>query len=285
MRPEHGVWRRWPLPAVFAWVGGWALMLTASWLGWPAGVALLLGLVPGLWFQGWVPAGWRRWVVLGGLPLLMLTTAGASSVGPWGWLALALLMLALYPLQAWRDAPVFPTPPEALRCLGEAVALAPDSEVLDAGSGLGHGMVALRQAFPLARIHGVESSLALVMLSRWRLRRGYRHNLDRNPEPGSSSTSGALDPSTATPRVLRGDMWAISWAGFDLVYLFQRPESMPRAWDKACREMAAGAWLVSLEFDVPGVTAARRLTCPDGRNLWIYQLGGANGSVAGRFGR
>ena len=47
-------------------------------------------------------------------------------------------------------------------------------------------------------------------------------------------------------------MWARSWAGVDLVYLFQRPESMARAWDKARAELAPGAWLVSLEFDIPG---------------------------------
>jgi hypothetical protein len=57
------------------------------------------------------------------------------------------------------------------------------------------------------------------------------------------------------------------------VYLFQRPESMRRAWDKACGEMKAGAWLVSLEFEVPGEAPVHRLTCPDGRFLWIYRLG------------
>lgn len=261
------------------------LMLTASWLGWPAGVALLLGTVPALWFQGWVLPGWRRWTVLGGLPLLMLTSAGVSSVGPGGWLALALLLLAVYPLQAWRDAPVFPTPPQALRGLGEVVALNPGAAVLDAGSGLGHGMVALRQAFPLARVQGVESSLLLVMLSRWRLRREHRCNPDCNSGQGASSLSSAFGPSGAAHRVLRGDMWALSWAPFDLVYLFQRPESMRRAWDKACSELVAGTWVVSLEFEVPGVAPTSRLTCPDGRILWIYRLGGQRDSVASRFGR
>lgn len=285
MRPEYRAWRRWPLPAVFAWAGGWTLMLTASWLGWPAGIALLVGMVPALWFQAWVLPGWRRWVVLGGLPLLMLTTAGVSSVGPGGWLALALLLLAVYPLQAWRDAPVFPTPPQALRSLAEAVALAPGAAVLDAGSGLGHGMVALRQAFPLARVQGVESSLLLVMLSRWRLRREQRRNPDCTPGRESCSVFNTFVPASESLRVLRGDMWAMSWAGFDLVYLFQRPESMRRAWDKACSELAAGAWVVSLEFEVPGVPPTGRLTCPDGRFLWIYRLGGHRDSVASRFGR
>lgn len=274
VRPESRAWRRWPLPAVFAWTGGWLLLLTASWLGWPAGVALLLGMVPALWLQGWVPSGWRRWMMLAGLPLLLLTTAGVSSVDPWSWLALALLLLALYPLQAWRDAPVFPTPPEALRDVGEVVTMTPGAAVLDAGSGLGDGMVALRQAFPLARVYGVESSLLLVMISRWRLWRDHRRNPERTPNPDSSSCSSALGSSSSASRVLRGDMWAMSWTRFDLVYLFQRPESMPRAWDKACSEMAAGTWLVSLEFEVPGVAPVRRLTCPDGRCLWIYRLGG-----------
>ncbi|MEI6026898.1 MAG: class I SAM-dependent methyltransferase [Betaproteobacteria bacterium] len=268
-------------------------MLTASWLGWPAGLALLLGTVPALWFQAWVLPGWRRWLVLGGLPVLMLTTAGVSSVGPGGWLALALLLLVVYPLQAWRDAPVFPTPPEALRGLGEAVTLAPGAAVLDAGSGLGHGMVALRQAFPLASVQGVESSLLLVMLSRWRLRRECRRNpdsnrdsnADSNPDLESSSRSSAFGPSIAAQRVLRGDMWAMSWARFDLVYLFQRPESMRRAWDKACSELAPGTCLVSLEFEVPGVPPTSRLTCPDGRILWIYRLGAQRDSVASLFGR
>jgi len=258
-------WRRWPLPAVYAWGGGWGLMLAASWLGWPAGGALVLGVAPALWFQAWVAAGWRRWMVLGGLPLLMVITAGVSAVGSWGWLGLALALLVLYPLQAWRDAPVFPTPRNALQGLAEELSLAPGGAILDAGSGLGHGMQALRQAFASARIQGVESSLVLVLLSRWRLRRAIGHNRR----------------STVPPcKVIRGDMWSCPWGGFDLVYVFQRPESMQRAWDKACREMFEGAWLVSLEFEVPGVATARELTCPDGRILWIYRLGRQRDSVS-----
>jgi hypothetical protein len=254
------------MPAVFAWGGGWLLMLAASWLGWPAGGALLLGMVPALWAQGLVAAGWRRWAVLAGLPLLMLTTAGVSAVSPWGWLGFAVLLLVLYPLQAWRDAPVFPTPRSALQNLAEVVSLEPGAAVLDAGSGMGHGIAALRRAFPAARIDGVESSLPLVLWSRRRLHR-----------EGASSGPRC--------RVRRGDMWTCSWAEFALVYVFQRPESMQRAWHKASAEMPAGAWLVSLEFEVPEATPISRQTCPDGRPLWIYRLTGEQDSTEGRFGR
>ena len=44
-------------------------------------------------------------------------------------------------------------------------------------------------------------------------------------------------------RVAQGDLWRADWSGYQLVYLFQRPESMARAWAKGCAEMArAPGW-------------------------------------------
>ena len=73
-------------------------------------------------------------------------------------------------------------------------------------------------------------------------------------------------------RVQRGDMWALTWSGHELVYLFQRPETMARAWAKAQAEMAPGSWLVSLEFAVPGVAPLHQLDAGGGRPLWVYRL-------------
>ena len=67
-------------------------------------------------------------------------------------------------------------------------------------------------------------------------------------------------------------MWATSWADQDMVYLFQRPETMPRAGQKALSEMAPGAWLVSLEFPVPAVEARARLETVPGKPVWIYRI-------------
>ena len=57
-----------------------------------------------------------------------------------------------------------------------------------------------------------------------------------------------------------------------MVYLFQRPESMPRAAEKAERELRAGAWMASLEFSVPTLLPQQMLRCSDGRCVWLYQL-------------
>ena len=54
-----------------------------------------------------------------------------------------------------------------------------------------------------------------------------------------------------------------------MVYLFQRPESMQRAWDKARRDMRPGTWMVSLEFDVQG--GAR--VCPYRDRRWSTGCG------------
>ena len=120
----------------------------------------------------------------------------------------------------------------------------PRSLVLDAGCGLGHGLRALHRAYPRARLEGVEWSWPLALAARLRCRQAL---------------------------VRRADLWAGSWAPYDLVYLFQRPETMPRAMDKAARDLPPGAWLVSLEFPAASLTPDQVLRLPDGRPLWMYR--------------
>jgi hypothetical protein len=248
----------WPRPALFAWLSGWALVLMASSMEVPRGWALLLGMLPAVWAQSRTTGPWRRAAVMFGLPVCFTLAFGLGAVPPWVWLLAVGAVLGVYPLQAWRDAPIFPTPGDALLELPSVACLPEGARILDLGSGLGHGMAALRRAYPGALVEGVERSLSLVLLSRLR---------------------------TGVHGVRHGDMWRGSWAGFSLVYCFQRPESMLRVWSKACVDLAPGAWLVSLEFEVPGAQPVARLTCQDGRPLWIYRLGGPLSSVSGRSGR
>jgi len=72
-------------------------------------------------------------------------------------------------------------------------------------------------------------------------------------------------------RVRRADIWAVDWSGYDLVYLFQRPESMPRAMEKAALELRPGAWLVSLEFEAAGWAPQAQLKNVDGKPVWLYR--------------
>ena len=238
---------RWPLPALLAWAAGWMAMLALGRMqALPPALAMVGGVLVAAAPALFAGTFWRRVIVAAGFPLSLLASGAGAVLPPWAWLLpLAALALA-YPVTAWRDAPVFPTPRDALAGLDRHVALGASASVLDAGCGLGHGLRALRAVWPQARLAGVERSWPLAVATRLRC---------------------------PWARVARGNMWRASWAAHDLVYLFQRPESMVRALAKADAEMRAGSWLVSLEFEAAGRRPHARMDMPSGRPVWIYRIG------------
>ena len=247
----------WPLPALIAWGAAWALFAAAP----RAGVAPLAGFVAGLVLvavAAWrldAPA-WRKLILVAGYPLSVVVAGGVAGALPaWAWLLPLGLLLAVYPVQAWRDAPVFPTPSGALAGLAAAAPLPAGARVLDAGCGLGAGLRALRSEYPEARLEGLEWSWPLALACALRCRFG-----------------------STRAQVRRGDIWAADWSGYDLVYLFQRPESMARAMEKAGRELRPGAWLASLEFAATGWRPAARLGAPGAKPVWLYRAPPSRGA-------
>jgi len=181
-----------------------------------------------------------------GFPLslaTMVASSGPTLIPAWAWLVPLALLLLVYPINAWRDAPIFPTPPDALQELPQHAPLAGGALVLDAGCGAGHGLQALHAAYPQAELHGLEWSGLL----RW--------------------VSAVRCPWA---RVRRGDIWLADWSAYDMVYLFQRPESMTRAVIKA-GELKDGAWLVSLDFEATHLRATARYRAPGGKMVWLYR--------------
>jgi len=239
----HLIHRLWPLPAVLTWLAAWGVFAALQRSGagplLALGCACALGVAASLLGTNW----WRRLMIGLGFPLL-LVVSGAVSLPAWIWLLPLLVLLLIYPLNAWRDAPLFPTPVHALKDLAAQAPLGPGAMVLDAGCGLGDGLKALRSAYPQAQLHGLEWS--------WPLR-------------------GLCALRCPWARVRQGDIWQADWSAYDLVYLFQRPESMPRAVAKASTELKPGAWLVSLEFEALALQPQACLRAPDGRPVWLYQ--------------
>ena len=236
----------WPAPALVAWLAAAAVHAATLHLALPPVLALLAALLVLAGVAARTPGLLRRALVLGGFPAA-LALLGSSGLPAWSWLLPAALLLVLYPVQAWRDAPLYPTGSRALQGLAPQLPLPGGARILDAGCGLGHGLAALAEQWPQAALTGLERSRLLAVLARRRC-----------PQA----------------RVLRGDMWRHDWSGYDLVYLFQRPESMDPAWRKACREMRPGSWLVSLDFPVDGVTPQARLQSPGERPVFAYRVGG-----------
>jgi SAM-dependent methyltransferase len=235
--------RTWPLPALLSWALGWGVFSLLSGLAAPLAVAIAAGVGLGAALSVLGSTPWRRVFIAAGFPLSLAASGLATTLPAWGWLLPLALLLLVYPLNAWRDAPLFPTPVEALRGLSGLVPLPAGARVLDAGCGLGDGLRELQREYPGAALNGLEWSWPLRLLCGWRCR---------------------------FAEIRRGDIWAADWSRYDLVYVFQRPESMDRAAEKATRELHPGAWLASLEFDAPGFAPTRVVDCPDGRRLWLY---------------
>jgi hypothetical protein len=241
---------RWPLPALLVWGLSWALFWALQQTKTDSSIALALGSAVGVVLSFLGQSWWRRSMVALGFPLSVVLSGGVSLPG-WAWLIPLAVLLLIYPVNAWRDAPLFPTPRDALRDLAQHAPLPAGALVLDAGSGLGDGLKALKKAYPAAQLHGLEWS--------WPLR-----------------LACALRCPWA--RVRRGDIWRADWSPYGMVYLFQRPESMARAMAKALAELPSGSWLVSLEFEVTGYEPHVRLEAPDGRAVWVYHMSASPGS-------
>ncbi len=159
--------------------------------------------------------------------------------------------------------PLFPSRP-AVWALVEA--LLPEDRhgsVLDMGSGTGGFCLHLAERRPNCQVRGIEWAFLPWLLSRVRAR--YR---------GSAS------------RFMHGDFRRHNLAGYDLVFVYLSPAFMPALWEKACREMKPGAWLVSCEFAVAG-HAAQPLAgsdVPGVPPVYAWRMGapaaGANSSLS-----
>ena len=235
----------WPLPALLSWALGWALFALLRSVDAPLALSITAAVALGAALSVVGSTPWRRIFIAAGFPLSLAASGLAGAMPAWGWLLPLVLLALVYPLNAWRDAPLFPTPVGALQGLGKLAPLESNAHILDAGCGLGDGLRELHREYPQAATHGLEWSWPLRMLCAWRCR---------------------------FAAVRRGDIWAADWSGYDIVYVFQRPESMDRAAEKATREMKSGAWLVSLEFDAPSFAATKVIECADGRRLWLYRV-------------
>jgi hypothetical protein len=239
----------WPLPALLTWALCWAVFAGLRSLEARDWAALVLATAIGGVASLLSDRRWRRLLVATGFPLSFLASGFGAALPAWAWLLPLAALFALYPLHAWRDAPMFPTPQGALSGLARVAWLDGESpRVVDAGCGLGDALRELHRQYPQARLEGLEWSwplrIACAIRCRW-LR--------------------------VPARVRRADIWKADWSPYAMVYLFQRPESMPRAVRKAARELRCGAWMASLEFEAAELEPTAVHACADGRPLWLYQ--------------
>jgi SAM-dependent methyltransferase len=240
---------RWPLPALLVWVLAWGGHEVTRALAGPPWAAFCVACVIGLAGTMLGNSRLQRVIIAAGFPVSLAALGMGTALPVWIWLLPLVGLLILYPIRTWGDAPLYPTPRRALEGLHAAAPLAGErsrggARILDAGCGVGDGLKALRSEYPHATIDGVEWSWPLVAICGLRC-------------PWAD--------------VHQGDLWKVNWHGYDLVYLFQRPESMFRAVEKASREMRPSAYLVSLEFEAPEPKPVATLLGPGGQRVFVYR--------------
>ena len=200
---------RWPLTALGVWGAAWYVFNLLVAQGLHSSVAMLFATLVGV---SAAAVGWRRNMsqaraaaLAMGFPV-SFWLMGTASLPAWVWLLPLVLIIWIYPLHAWRDAPIFPTPLNALRDVPRYAILPAQAKILDAGCGAGDGLKALRLAYVNAQWIGIEFSRPLSWVAKFRC---------------------------PWAEVRCGDIWQDHWGAYDMVYLFQRPETMPRAVAKA----------------------------------------------------
>lgn len=247
-------WAR-PLGVAAFWLAQWAGYVALAANGVERHTAFIVAAGAAIFAVRRAQGGTRKALLVAGFPasFAALLLAHHAGLPGWAWLAPLAAGLLIFPRLSQEDAPLWFSPKGALDQLAEAAPLGPGARVMDAGSGAGHGLRALARAYPEAAVSGVEASGVLCALSRrW------------------------ASPATVT----QADLWSVSWATEDLVYLFLRPEAMASALDKAAAEMKSEAWVASLEFALP---APADWTGKAGnKTVYAYRVGGLRESLGDR---
>lgn len=215
---------KWPIFLFFSWITDWLLFLLLLNLEFLSSIsfAIVLGFIVAKLFII-KTSKWQKLILALGFPLssFLLQINNASSTI--GWLMPLIILLIIYPPKSWKDAPIFPTPKDSLLGLNSVLNLKNNSKILDFGSGAGHGIKAILQEWPNSYIFGVENSILLYLYTKIKYRK---------------------------VTLIFDNMWNIHLSNFNVLYVFQRPETMLQIWEKAKKEMPPGSFVISLSFPI-----------------------------------
>ncbi|CAM5357283.1 methyltransferase domain-containing protein [Thauera mechernichensis] len=214
------------------------------------------GLVTGLWPLVLSQAGIaalasgmlgsaRWWLLIHLLFLPMAVMAHRFALDPAWYLAAFVALLLIYWTSFRTQVPLYlsnaATAAAVLRLLPDEPA-----RVLDIGAGTGTLLRPLARTRPDCSFVGVELAPAPWLLGR------------------------ALCAGIPNVTLERSDLFAHSWAHYDVVYAFLSPVPMAAVWHKACAEMRPGSLLVSNSFPVPDCEADFVIDVNDRRRTRLH---------------
>jgi hypothetical protein len=179
-------------------------------------------------------ANWWRWIHLC-FPLAIL---GMSSwhVPNEIYLAGFIISLSFFLTTFRSQVPFFPSRPIVWRQVEKVMPKNRPLRLIDIGSGLGDMPMYIAKTRPECHIEGIEIAPLpwVVSLARSKLRR-----------------------SSAIFKL--GDYRSLNFADYDVIFAYLSPAAMLALWEKTRQEMKSGSLLISLEFEIPGLTPSMRI--------------------------
>ncbi len=179
-------------------------------------------------------ASWWRWIHL----CFPIAVWGMSSwhIPNEFYLAGFIVSLGLFWTTFRSQVPFFPSRPVVWLQVAKLMPKGKPVRLIDIGSGLGDMPMYIAKARPDSHIEGIEIAPLpwLISVIRAKIRR-----------------------SKAVLKM--GDYRALDFANYDVIFAYLSPAAMLALWQKAHQEMRSGSLLISLEFEIPGVTPSMRI--------------------------
>jgi hypothetical protein len=180
-------------------------------------------------------ASWWRWIHL------------CFPIAAWGlsqwhvpneiYLTGFIISLSLFWTTFRTQVPFFPSRPMVWQQVAKIIPQGKSVRLIDIGSGLGDMSMYMAKTRPDCQIEGIEIAPLPWMISYVRAK--FRR----------SSAAFTL-----------GNYQALDFANFDVIFAYLSPAAMQMLWVKASQEMRPGSLLISLEFEIPGVTESMRIS-------------------------
>jgi hypothetical protein len=192
----------------------------------------------------------RWWLPIQLLFVPALAMAMNLDLSTWVYLISFLLLAVIYWSTYRSQVPLYLSSRLAWHALEDLLPQGRVFKFVDVGAGLGGVQAHLARIRPDGLFVGVENA----------------------PLPFLIAWARMLRYPNCTMR--REDFWQMSFADYDIVYAYLSPVPMARLWEKANREMRAGALLVSNTFEVPGQLPDRIIELNDFHrsNLLVWAI-------------
>lgn len=186
-------------------------------------------------FSYWVGmASWWRWIhfsfplAIWGMSIWQLPSEF--------YLVGFIISLSLFWTTFRSQVPFFPSRPIVWQQVAKVIPQNKPVRLIDIGSGLGDMAMHISKLRPDSHIEGIEIAPLpwLISYVRAKIRR--------------SSTVFKM-----------GDYRELDFVNYDVIFAYLSPAAMLALWEKASQEMPSGSLLISLEFEIPGVTPSMRI--------------------------